>query len=155
MVSVVLARQNSSSTHQATDNVGHDSSVQICHIHHIELVWIADQLHATVVDDHVVVLNLGVFLRNATTDLKLEKCGICIEFHFFLNRQNYTNSQNNSIRSFCFWFFKLTLYQILNWISQDKRTIKFWSYTLDPTSLTLTYDIKLGQTTFSKTLLYL
>lgn len=70
MVAVVPAGEKAGSTDQTTDDVGHDGAVQVSHDHHVELVRVGDQLHATIVDDHVVGLDLRVLLAHFSGNLQ-------------------------------------------------------------------------------------
>lgn len=62
MIAVVFARDEASAANEAAQHVGHDGAVQVGHHHHVKLVGVGHQLHAAVVDDHVIMLDLGVFL---------------------------------------------------------------------------------------------
>lgn len=48
-----------------------DVSVQVRHDHYIELFWLANELHASVVDDHRFELDLGVALRDLNNWMRL------------------------------------------------------------------------------------
>lgn len=70
MITIVLSRQQTGAAGNAANNVRHNGSIQIRHVHHLKLMRIRDQLHATVVDDHVVVLNVRVVFGNTTRCLQ-------------------------------------------------------------------------------------
>ena len=58
----VAAGNNTGSTDQGGGDVGEDTTVQVGHDEHVELLGLADALHGGVVDDHVVAGELGVVL---------------------------------------------------------------------------------------------
>jgi len=60
MITVILARQQASTSHKTTHNIRHNSTIQVCHYHNIKLVRLSNQLHAAVINDHVIVLNVRV-----------------------------------------------------------------------------------------------
>jgi hypothetical protein len=64
VIAVVFARDEASAANEAAQHVGHDGAVQVGHHHHVKLVGVGHELHAAVVDDHVVVLHFGVLLGN-------------------------------------------------------------------------------------------
>merc|ERR1719228_949537 len=49
---------------QPSGQVRQDVSVQVRHDHHVELLWLGSELHAAVVHDHLVKLNVGVLLAH-------------------------------------------------------------------------------------------
>jgi hypothetical protein len=63
VITVIPAREKASTSHKTAHNVRHNSAVQVSHDHHIKLVRLRNQLHATVINDHVVVLNIRVITR--------------------------------------------------------------------------------------------
>ncbi len=69
---VVATRNETGSTNQTTGNVGDDRSVQIGHEHNVELGRPGSELHAAIVDDHVLRLDA---VRKLLPDLsaRLEK----------------------------------------------------------------------------------
>jgi hypothetical protein len=64
MITIIPARQQPSAAHQPTNHVRHNRTIQIGHVHHVKLPGVRHQLHATIVDDHVVVLNVRVLFGN-------------------------------------------------------------------------------------------
>lgn len=62
MFAVVPAGQQAGPADEPADDVGRDGSVQVGGQQHIELVRVGHELHAGVVDDHVVVLDVGILL---------------------------------------------------------------------------------------------
>lgn len=60
MITIIPARQQASTSHKTTHNIRHNSAIQVCHYHNIKLVRLSNQLHAAVINDHVIVLNVGV-----------------------------------------------------------------------------------------------
>lgn len=66
MIAVIFARQQTGTTSNTANHIRHNCTVQIGHVHHFELMGIRHQLHATIVDDHVVVLDFRIFFGNAT-----------------------------------------------------------------------------------------
>lgn len=70
VISVVLAAQEAGAADQAACHVRHHRPVQVRHDHHVELVRPRHQLHAAVVYDHVVVLDVWVLLGHAPRRLQ-------------------------------------------------------------------------------------
>lgn len=70
MISIIFAGQQSGSTSNATNNIRHNSTVQIGHVHHLELMWIRDQLHAAIINDHIVVLDVWIVFGHASWSLQ-------------------------------------------------------------------------------------
>lgn len=70
VVTVVLPAQKSSTTDEPANDIRHNRPVQVRHDHHVELVRFRNELHAAVVDDHVIVLDVGVFLSDAARRFK-------------------------------------------------------------------------------------
>lgn len=64
VVAIVFARDEASAANEAAQHVGHNGAVQVGHHHHVELVGVGHQLHAAVVNDHVIVGHFGVLLGN-------------------------------------------------------------------------------------------
>jgi len=64
VVAVVFARDEASAANEAAQHVGHDGAVQVGHHHHVKLVGVGHELHAAVVNDHVVVGHFRVLLGN-------------------------------------------------------------------------------------------
>lgn len=62
MIAVIPAGQQTGAADQSADHIRHNAAVQIRRDHNIELMWFGDQLHAAIVDDHVVVLDFRVLL---------------------------------------------------------------------------------------------
>lgn len=58
----VASGNNTGATNKGGTNVGQDTTVQVRHDHHVELLRPGDSLHGGVVDDHVVGLESGVIL---------------------------------------------------------------------------------------------
>ena len=52
---------------QRGSNIADDVAIQVRHDHHIKLLWLGNKLHATIVNDHSVVFNIGIVLSNFTT----------------------------------------------------------------------------------------
>ena len=65
-----------SSLERGTLTVGNDVAIEIGHYHHIELVRLADQLHGAIVDNDVIVLDLGVALGDFGTHRTEETVGL-------------------------------------------------------------------------------
>lgn len=64
VIAVVLAAKKTRPADQSADYVRHDAAVQIGHYHHVELMGFGNQLHTTIIDDHVVVFDVRIFLSN-------------------------------------------------------------------------------------------
>jgi len=56
------------STNESGTNVGNNGTIEVRHDHDVELLGLGDQLHGSVIDDHVIVRNSGrlVLLGDAT-----------------------------------------------------------------------------------------
>ena len=60
-----IAGWNESETaDQTAAEVGEDVSLQVLHDHHVKLVRVHHELHAGVVDDLVIALDLRIFFRD-------------------------------------------------------------------------------------------
>ena len=57
-------------SNKSTGQVGDDISIQISHDHDIKLVWFGHQLHAAIINDHIVSFNIGVLLCNLLARLQ-------------------------------------------------------------------------------------
>jgi hypothetical protein len=75
MVAVVLAGDEAGAADEAAQHVGHDGAVQVGHHHHVKLVGVGHELHAAVVDDHVVVRDVGVLFGNLLGHLEEQTVG--------------------------------------------------------------------------------
>ena len=64
----VAGRNEAEAADQAAAEIGKDITVEVLHYHHIKLVRVHDELHAGVVDDLVVCLDLRVILCDFTED---------------------------------------------------------------------------------------
>jgi len=71
----VAARNNTGTTDKGSGDVGQDTTVQVGHDHDVELLRAADALHGSVVNDHVVALQLGVVLGQAVEGAAEETVG--------------------------------------------------------------------------------
>lgn len=60
MISVVLAGQETGPAQKSADDIGDDGAVEIRGVDDVELMRIRNELHATIVNDHVVVSNFRV-----------------------------------------------------------------------------------------------
>lgn len=70
VVAVVLAGQQPGAAQQAAHHVRHDGAVQIRRQHDVELMRIRHQLHAAIVDDHVVVNDVRIVLGDPPRDVQ-------------------------------------------------------------------------------------
>ena len=64
----VAGRNEAEAADQAAAEIGKNVAVEVLHYHHIKLVRVHDELHAGVVDDLVVCLDLRVILCDFTED---------------------------------------------------------------------------------------
>lgn len=71
----VASWNNSGATDETSADVGEDTSVQVGHDHHVELLWPRDTLHRSIVDDHVVSLNGRVVLTDLLDGVAEETIG--------------------------------------------------------------------------------
>ena len=60
----VAGRYKTKAADQTTAKVGENVAVEVLHYHHIKLVRVHDELHAGVVDDLVIALDLRIFFRD-------------------------------------------------------------------------------------------
>lgn len=72
MIAVILAGQQTSAAQQTAHHVRHDGSVEIGRQYDVELMRVRNELHATVVYDHVVVDNVRVILGDSSRGLQKE-----------------------------------------------------------------------------------
>jgi hypothetical protein len=61
---------NTSSANKAHGQVGHYVSVKIREDHNVELLWFGDELHAAIVDNHIVEFDRRIHLGHLTTRLQ-------------------------------------------------------------------------------------
>lgn len=47
----------------APTGIGDERAIEVRRHHHVELLWLGDELHHAVVDDHLLVLDRGVQLQ--------------------------------------------------------------------------------------------
>ena len=66
----VAGRYKTKAADQTAAKVGENIAVEVLHYHHIKLVRVHDELHAGVVDDLVISLDLRVILCNFAEDRK-------------------------------------------------------------------------------------
>lgn len=78
VITIITTRQQTSTAHQSTNHIRHNRSIQIGHVHHFELMWIRHQLHAAIIDNHIVVFDFWVFFGNAMRCFQEQAIG---QFH--------------------------------------------------------------------------
>ena len=71
----VATGNNTRTTDEGGGDVGQDATVEVGHDHDVELLRPADALHGSVVDNHVIALELGVVLGQAVKGASEETVG--------------------------------------------------------------------------------
>jgi hypothetical protein len=77
-LAIILTRPESRSAAYAANHVRHDGSVKIWREQNVKLLRFGHQLHATIVDDDVVVFYVGIVSRNLFGNLQKQTVG---QFH--------------------------------------------------------------------------
>lgn len=72
LVTVVLAGQQPGAAQQAAHHVRYDGAVQIGRQHDVKLMRIRHELHAAVVDNHIIVDDVRIILGDPPRDLQEE-----------------------------------------------------------------------------------
>merc|ERR1712061_362427 len=68
IVTVVSTSENTGASNKTSTQVFDDVSVQVWHDHNIKLPWIRDQLHTSVINNHIFVFySTFVLLSNSVT----------------------------------------------------------------------------------------
>merc|ERR1712001_72433 len=62
IATVVGSAEDAGASDETSSEVLDDVTVEVWHHHNVELPWVAHQLHASVIDDHVLVLYLAFVL---------------------------------------------------------------------------------------------
>merc|ERR1719317_349657 len=86
----IRAGYNTRASYQTAYEVAHDGPVQIGQDHHIKLPGVGDQLHTTVVDDHLLVLNVWVILGHSLAHLQ-EQAVSHLHDVCFVNQCNFSS----------------------------------------------------------------
>lgn len=71
----IAAGDNTRATDKSSGNVGKNTAIQVGHDHDVELLGLADALHGSVIDDHVVGLELREFLGESVEGAAEETIG--------------------------------------------------------------------------------
>ena len=69
-VADVATRTDAIASTQSSHDVAHQVAIEIGSDHHIKLLWFADELHACVVYDHLLVFDLREFLSDCSAGLE-------------------------------------------------------------------------------------
>lgn len=99
VITIIFARQKTSTADNAANYVRYNCAVQIGHVHHLELMRIRYQLHATIIDNHVVVLDIWIVFGHATRRLQeqavadLHNVGLVDGCHFVASGTSGCNRQ--------------------------------------------------------------
>lgn len=109
MITVVTAREQSSAANQTANDIGNNCSVQIGHIHHFKLMWIRHQLHACVINDHIIVFDIWILFRHTTWHLQEQTVG-------YFHNIGFVNSGDLCAASTLCWSFdKKMLNRLVKW----------------------------------------
>lgn len=75
VLSEVGARDDSRSTDESASDIGNNVSVQVGCDEDVELARVGDELHASVIDDHLSKLDLGILLSDGSDNVQEETVG--------------------------------------------------------------------------------